>query len=260
MQVCNIIKTLFCLVIISALSALILFAEVPVEVPLEDLSEVSEEDLSEVLSEVPAEVPVEVPLEDLSEVPEEVPSEEPAEVLSEVPVEVPLEDFSEVPEEVPSEEPAEVLSEVPLEDPSEVPAEDTVEVPSEVSEENPAEVPAEDTLEDTVDVPDELPVEDYSEETVSFENGFLSINVKNMRSEDLIKEISEKCKIELVILGEVFTEVPVSISFKDVPVHKGIKRVLRRSEITRYLMHFATGDNETKIVRLDLIGDKSVKK
>jgi hypothetical protein len=191
-------------------------------------------------------------LEDFSEVPEEVPSEEPAEVLSEVP----LED----PSEVPAEDTVEVPSEVSEENPAEVPAEDTVEVPSEVSEENPAEVPAEDTLEDTVDVPDELPVEDYSEETVSFENGFLSINVKNMRSEDLIKEISEKCKIELVILGEVFTEVPVSISFKDVPVHKGIKRVLRRSEITRYLMHFATGDNETKIVRLDLIGDKSVKK
>ena len=140
MQVCNIIKTLFCLVIISALSALISFAEVPAEIPVE----------------------------------------------------------------------------------------------------NPAEVPA----------------EDYSEETVSFENGLLSINVKDMRPEDLMKEISEKCKIELVILGEVFSELPVSIRFKDVPVQEGIKRVLRRSGITKHLMHFAAGDNGTKVLRLDLIGDK----
>jgi len=110
------------------------------------------------------------------------------------------------------------------------------------------------------EVPAEVPAEDYSEETVSFENGLLSINVKDMRPEDLMKEISEKCKIELVILGEVFSELPVSIRFKDVPVQEGIKRVLRRSGITKHLMHFAAGDNGTKILRLDLIGDKSVEK
>jgi len=115
-----------------------------------------------------------------------------------------------------------------------------------------AEVPAEN--------PVEVPAEDYSEETVSFENGLLSINVKDMRPEDLMKEISEKCKIELVILGEVFSEFPVSIRFKDVPVHEGIKRVLRRSDITKHLMYFAAGDNGTKILRLDLVGDKSVEK
>jgi hypothetical protein len=196
LQVYNIIKTLFCLVLISALSALILFAEVPAEEP----------------AEVPAEEPTEVP----AEVPAEEPAEEPAEV----------------PAEEPTEEPAEEPTEVPAEEPTEVPAEEL------------AEEPAED------------PAEDYSEETVSFENGLLSINVKGMRPEDLIKEISEKCKIELVILGEVFSELPVSIRFKDVPLPEGLKRVLRRSGITKHLMHFAAGDNGTKVLRLDLIGDK----
>ena len=102
----------------------------------------------------------------------------------------------------------------------------------------------------------EVAGENYSEENVSFENGFLSINVKDMRPEDLLKEISEKCKIELVVLGEVFSEFPVSLSFKDAPVHEGIKRVLRRSSISRYIIHFGSGDNQTNIVRLDLIGDK----
>ena len=126
------------------------------------------------------------------------------------------------------------------------------EVPAEVPAEIPAEIPAED--------PAEVSAEDYSEETVSFENGLLSINVKGVRPEDLIKELSEKCKIELVVLGEVFSEFPVSIRFKDVPVQKGMERVLRRSGITKHLMYFAAGDNGTKILRLDLVGDKVVEK
>jgi hypothetical protein len=148
------------------------------------------------------------------------------------------------------------FAEVPAEDSAEVPVEDLAEVlaedPAEVPVEYPAEVPAEELAEE----PAEDPVEDYSEETVSFENDLLSINVKGMRPEDLIKEISEKCKIELVILGEVFSELPVSIRFKDVPLPEGLKRVLRRSGITKHLMHFAAGDNGTKVLRLDLIGDK----
>ena len=52
----------------------------------------------------------------------------------------------------------------------------------------------------------------------------------------------------------------MSIKFKDVPVQEGLKRVLRRSGITKHLMHFAAGDNGTKILRLDLVGDKSVEK
>jgi len=98
--------------------------------------------------------------------------------------------------------------------------------------------------------------EDFAEETISLERGFLSINVKDMRPEDLMKEISEKCKIDLIVLGEVFSEFPVSIRFNEVPVQEGIKRVLRRSGIPKHLMYFGTGDNGTKIVRLDLIGDK----
>jgi len=102
--------------------------------------------------------------------------------------------------------------------------------------------------------------DDFSAETVSFEKGLLSINIKDIRPEDLMKEVGEKCNIEVVVLGEVFSEIPVSSSFKDVPVKDGIKRLLRCSGITNYLMHFAAGDNSTKIIRLDLIGKKGGEK
>ena len=97
-------------------------------------------------------------------------------------------------------------------------------------------------------------------ENVRFEKGLLSINVRDIRSEDLMKEVGEKCNIEIVVLGEVFSEIPISSGFKDVPVNAGIKRLLRCSGITNYLMHFDDVDNGSKIVRLDLIGKKGGEK
>jgi len=44
-----------------------------------------------------------------------------------------------------------------------------------------------------------------------------------------MKEVGEKCNIEIVVLGEVFSEIPISSGFKDVPVNAGIKRLLRCS-------------------------------
>jgi len=102
--------------------------------------------------------------------------------------------------------------------------------------------------------------DDLNGENVRFENGLLSINIRDIRSEDLMKEVGEKCNIEIVVLGEVFSEIPVSSRFKDVPVDAGIKRLLRCSGITNYLMHFDDADNSSKIVRLDLIGKKGGEK
>ena len=102
--------------------------------------------------------------------------------------------------------------------------------------------------------------DDFNGENVRFEKGLLSINVRDIRSEDLMKEVGEKCNIEIVVLGEVFSEIPISSGFKDVPVNAGIKRLLRCSGIANYLMHFDDADNGSKIVRLDLIGKKGGEK
>ncbi len=102
--------------------------------------------------------------------------------------------------------------------------------------------------------------DDFNGENVRFEKGLLSVNARDMRSEDLMREIGEKCNIEVVVLGEVFSEIPVSSTFNDMPVKDGIKRLLRCSGIVNYLLHFDSGDNSSKIVRLDLIGKKGGEK
>ena len=87
-------------------------------------------------------------------------------------------------------------------------------------------------------------------------NGVLRVQVKDMRPEDLMKEIGEKCGIKIVVIGEVFSEVPISMRFQDMPVRTGIERVLRRAGIANHILHFGTGDNGTRVVELDLIGKK----
>jgi len=98
--------------------------------------------------------------------------------------------------------------------------------------------------------------EDAGNGIVTCQNGLLEVNAREIRTEDLMKEIGEKCGIKIVVYGEVFSEVPISIRFQNMPVRKGIERVLRGADITNHLMHFKDTDNGTHMVELDLIGEK----
>ncbi len=98
--------------------------------------------------------------------------------------------------------------------------------------------------------------EESTNGSVTFSGGLLSLNAKEVRSEDLMKEIGEKCGVKIVVFGEVFSEVPVSLKFQKHPLRKGIERVMRAMNISNFLMHFEDGDNGSNIVELDLIGKK----
>jgi hypothetical protein len=100
-------------------------------------------------------------------------------------------------------------------------------------------------------------VEEMPEGAVKFTDGLISVQAKDMRPEDLIKELGEKCAIKIVLYGEVFTDAPLSVQFQQMPVRESIQRLLRLSKIKNYLMHF--GENEKdrdRIVQIDLIGKK----
>jgi hypothetical protein len=98
--------------------------------------------------------------------------------------------------------------------------------------------------------------EEVMEGAVKFSNGLISVQARDMKSEDLMKELGEKCAIKIVLYGEVFTDAPVSVQFKQAPIRQGVQRVLRLSNIKNFLMHFAEGEQNPRIVQLDLIGKK----
>ena len=104
------------------------------------------------------------------------------------------------------------------------------------------------------------PEEDLGDGVVAYSNGRLSIDAKEIRPEDLFKEIGEKCGIKVVVYGEVFSEVPVSLKFQDMPVRNGIERVLRMTDISNHLMHFEEADNGSRIIEINLIGEKGGEK
>ena len=87
-------------------------------------------------------------------------------------------------------------------------------------------------------------------------DGILSVTAREIRSEDLMKDIGEKCGIKIVAVGDVFSEVPVSLNFQKQTVRKGIERVLRVVNIPNYLLHFQDSDNGSGIIEIDLIGKK----
>ena len=98
--------------------------------------------------------------------------------------------------------------------------------------------------------------EEAMEGAVKFSNGLISVQARDMRSEDLMKELGEKCAIKIVLYGDVFTDAPVSVQFKQAPIRQGVQRVLRLANIKNFLMHFAEGEQKARIVQLDLIGKK----
>jgi len=95
------------------------------------------------------------------------------------------------------------------------------------------------------------------EGSVKCAGGLMSVQARDMRPEELMKELGEKCAIKIILYGDVFTETPVSIQFQQVPLRQAIERVLRMAKIKNHLTHFAeTDEDRDRIVQLDLIGKK----
>jgi hypothetical protein len=99
--------------------------------------------------------------------------------------------------------------------------------------------------------------EEAMEGNVKLAGSLLSVQARDLKPEDLMKELGEKCAIKIVLYGDVFTDTPVSMQFHQVPVRQGIERILRTVRIKNYLTHFGeTDEDRDRIVQLDLIGKK----
>jgi hypothetical protein len=105
--------------------------------------------------------------------------------------------------------------------------------------------------------PENHAAEEGMEGSVKYAGGLMSVQARDMRPEELMKELGEKCAIKIILYGDVFTDAPVSIQFHQVPVRQGVERILRMAKIKNYLTHFAeTEQDRDRIVQLDLIGKK----
>ena len=60
----------------------------------------------------------------------------------------------------------------------------------------------------------------------------LSINANNDTLEKILKELSEKCTITVVIYDKAILSRSITLSFKDLSIEQGIKKVLQAAGIT----------------------------
>jgi hypothetical protein len=93
-------------------------------------------------------------------------------------------------------------------------------------------------------------------DTVSCGDGMLKIDAPNVKAEDLMRDIGDKCGIKIVVFGDAFDEKPIGVRFQQQAVRKGLQRVLRIANIPNFVLHFDNNTASPRIVELDIMGKK----
>jgi hypothetical protein len=91
---------------------------------------------------------------------------------------------------------------------------------------------------------------------VSCVEGMLKIEAPNVKPEDLIRDIGDKCGIKVVVFGEAFDDKPIGVKFQQMPVRRGLQRVLRIANMPNFVLHFDNNTANPRIVELDIMGKK----
>lgn len=84
----------------------------------------------------------------------------------------------------------------------------------------------------------------------------LKLDVKNVTPMTLITMIGDTCGIKVVVFGEVSDNNPIAVTFQQLPIRKGIERVLRISNLPNFVLHFDNNTETPRIVELDIMGAK----
>jgi len=93
-------------------------------------------------------------------------------------------------------------------------------------------------------------------EKVTCTDTLLKIDAQNVKPADLIREIGDKCGIKVVVFGEAFDDKTIGVKFQQLPIRKGIERVLRIANLPNFVLHLDGNPVSPRIVELDIMGKK----
>ena len=83
----------------------------------------------------------------------------------------------------------------------------------------------------------------------------LSINSDNFPLETLLKELTNQCQLRVITYEEAMVSQPITISFKDMPLEQGIKRLLKASGINNYFIQYRNDQKgRSRMAILTLLG------
>jgi hypothetical protein len=89
-----------------------------------------------------------------------------------------------------------------------------------------------------------------------FDGYTLSINANNVTLEKIIKELGEKYTIKVVIYEKAILSPSIRVSFKDLSIEQGIKKVIKAAGIKNHLIRYRNNDtNRSEVSALALLGN-----
>jgi len=84
----------------------------------------------------------------------------------------------------------------------------------------------------------------------------LSINADKVTLGKILNELAEKCTIKVVIYDKTILARPINLSFKDVSINQGIKKILQEAGITNHLITYRNNStNRSGISEVILLGN-----
>ena len=84
----------------------------------------------------------------------------------------------------------------------------------------------------------------------------LSINADKVTLKQILNELAEKCTITVVLYDKTILARPISLSFKDVSINKGIKKLLQAAGITNHLITYRNNSkNKSEVSEVTLLGN-----
>ena len=87
-------------------------------------------------------------------------------------------------------------------------------------------------------------------------DGLISLEAKEVKVEEIFKEISKKCSIEIKNYGNVFPPNPINLTFSDLELKEGIKKIIKVAGIKNYSLLYKEVKPELyKIDAIDFLGE-----
>ena len=83
----------------------------------------------------------------------------------------------------------------------------------------------------------------------------LSINANNVTLGKILEELAEKCTITVAIYERALLSRPISVSFQEVSIEEGIKKLVKAAGITNHLITYRNNvNNGSEVSELALLG------
>jgi len=81
---------------------------------------------------------------------------------------------------------------------------------------------------------------------ITYQNGLLSVTAQKVKTEALFTALGRQCAIEVVTHGNVFPEGEATISFENLSVKEGVKKLVKACGLKNYLIDFQGDAPENK--------------